>query len=71
MMDKCLLDLGACANLLPHSVYRQLGLREVKPANITLSLIDPSVKVPTVIVEDVIVKVNELYFSADFVVLDT
>ena len=71
MVDKCLLDLGASVNLLPYSVYKQLGLGELKPTDITLSLADRSVKVPKGIVEDVIVKVNEFYFPADFVVLDT
>ena len=37
-IDKGLLDLGASVNLLPYSVYKQLGLGELKPTNITLSL---------------------------------
>jgi len=36
-----------------------------------LLLADRSVKVPKGIVEDVILKVDEFYFPADFVVLDT
>ena len=71
MVDKCLLDLGASVNLLPYSIYKQVGLGELKPTDITLSLADRLVKVPKGIVEDVIVKVNEFYFPADFVVLDT
>ena len=43
-IDKSLLDLGASVNLLPFSVYKQLGLGELKPTNITLSLADRSVK---------------------------
>ena len=39
-IDKALLDLGASVNLLPYSVYKQLGLGELKPTNITLSLAD-------------------------------
>ena len=39
-IDKALLDLGASVNLLPYSMYRQLGLGELKPTNITLSLAD-------------------------------
>ena len=35
-IDKALLDLGASVNLLPYSVYKQLGLGELKPTNITL-----------------------------------
>ena len=39
-IDKALLDLGASVNLLPYSMYKQLGLGELKPTNITLSLAD-------------------------------
>ena len=70
-IDKALLDLGATVNLLPYSVYKQLGLRELKPTNITLSLADRSVKIPKGIVEDVLVKVGKFYYPVDFVVLDT
>ena len=70
-IDKALLDLGASVNLLPYSVYKQLGLGELKPTNITLSLADRWVKIPKGIVEDVLVKVDKFYYSVDFVVLDT
>ena len=69
-IDKALLDLGASVNLLPYSVYKQLGLGELKPTNITLSLADRSVKIPKGIVEDVLVKVDKFYYPVDFVVLD-
>ena len=70
-IDKTLLDLGACVNLLPYSVYKQLGLGELKPTNITLSLANRSIKIPKGIVEDVLVKVDKFYYPVDFVVLDT
>ena len=70
-IDKALLDLGASVNLLPYSMYKQLGLGELKPTNITLSLADRSVKIPKGIVEDVLVKVDKFYYPVDFVVLDT
>ncbi|KAL6347823.1 hypothetical protein AAG906_026352 [Vitis piasezkii] len=41
-VEKALLDLGASVNLLPYSVYKQLGLGELKPTSITLSLEDRS-----------------------------
>ena len=59
-IDKKLLDLGASVNLLPYSVYKELGLGELKPTNINLSLADRSVKIPKGIVEDVLVKVDKL-----------
>ena len=70
-VDKALLDLGASVNLLPYTMYKQLGLGELKPTNITLSLADRSVKIPKGIVEDVLVKVDNFYYLVDFVVLDT
>ena len=70
-IDKALLDLRASVNLLPYSVYKQLGLGELKPTNMTLSLADRSVKIPKGIVEDVLVKVDKFYYSVDSVVLDT
>ena len=70
-IDKALLDLGASVNLLPYSMYKQLGLGELKPTNITFSLADRSVKIPKGIVKDVLVKVDKFYYLVDFVVLDT
>ena len=51
-------------------MYKQLGLGELKPTNITLSLADRSVKIPKGIVEDVLVKVDKFYYPVDLVVLD-
>ena len=46
LIEQALLDLGASVNLLPYSVYEQLGLGELKPTKVTLQLADRSVKVP-------------------------
>jgi hypothetical protein len=70
-IDKALLDLGAGINLLPYSVYQQLGLRELKPAIVILQLADRSIKKPRGIVEDVIIKVDKFFFHVDFIILDT
>ncbi|RVW59397.1 hypothetical protein CK203_106267 [Vitis vinifera] len=70
-VEKALLNLGASVNLLPYSVYKQLGLGELKPASITLSLEDRSVKIPRGMIEDVLVQVDKFYYPVDFVVLDT
>ena len=64
-------DLGASVNLLPYSVYVELGLGELEPTNITLQLADRSVKIPRGTVNDVLVQVDKFYFPVDFVVLDT
>ena len=65
------MDLGASVNLLPYSVYVNLGLGELEPTNITLQLADRSVKIPKGIVKDVLVQVDKFYFPLDFFVLDT
>ncbi|RVW86038.1 Retrovirus-related Pol polyprotein from transposon 297 [Vitis vinifera] len=71
VVEKALLDLGASVNLLPYSVYKQLGLGELKPTSITLSLADRLVKIPRGVIEDVLVQVDNFYYPVDFVVLDT
>jgi hypothetical protein len=71
LIERALLDLEASVNLLPYSIYLQLGLGELKPTSMTLQLADRSMKVPRGIVEDVLIKVDKFYFSMDFIVLDT
>jgi hypothetical protein len=70
-IERALLDLGASVNLLPYSVYVQLGLGELKPTSMTLQLADRSVKVPRGIVKDVLIKVDKFYFPVNFIKLDT
>ena len=70
-VEKAQLDLGANVNLVPYSVYKQLGLGELKPTSITLSLVDRSIKIPKGIVEDVLIQVDKFYYPLDFVMLDT
>ena len=70
-LEHALVDLGASVNLLSYSVYVELGLGELEPTNITLHLVDDSVKIPRGIVKDVLGQVDKIYFSVDFVILDT
>ena len=65
-VEKALLDLGASVNLLPYSVYKQLGLGELKPTSITLSLADRPMKIPRGMIEDFLVQVDKFYCSVDF-----
>ena len=69
-VGRTLLEFGASVNLFPYSIYKQLGLGELKPTTITFSSADISVKIPKGIVEYVLVKVDKFYYSMDFVVLD-
>ncbi|XP_031271095.1 uncharacterized protein LOC116129498 [Pistacia vera] len=67
---KVLCDLGASVNLMPFSIYKKLGLGEVKPTIIHLQLVDRSIKYLRGVVEDVLIKVDKLFFLVDFIVLD-
>ena len=69
--ERALLDLGASVNLLPYTVYVQLGLGELKSTFITLQLADRYVKKPRGIIEDIMIKVDKFYYLVDFIVLDT
>ncbi|XP_075669961.1 uncharacterized protein LOC142639702 [Castanea sativa] len=59
-IEKALLDLGESVNLLPFSVYEQLGLGELKPTSIILQLVDRCMIVPKGVVEDVLLPPREI-----------
>ncbi|XP_020418036.1 uncharacterized protein LOC109948741 [Prunus persica] len=68
--EHALLDLGASINLMPFSVFESLNLGELKKTSVSIQLADRSIKYPKGVLEDVLVKVNELIFPADFLVLE-
>ncbi|XP_021759580.1 uncharacterized protein LOC110724470 [Chenopodium quinoa] len=68
--DKVLCDLGASVNLMPYSLYENLGLQKLKPSPISLQMVDRTFRLPKGVVEDVLVTVGELVFPVDFVVMD-
>ena len=68
-VEKALLDVGASVNLHPFSMYKQLGLGELNPTSITLSLTDRSIKIPKGTMEDFPIQVDKFYYPIDFVVL--
>ncbi|XP_021829832.1 uncharacterized protein LOC110770058 [Prunus avium] len=69
-VGRAILDLGASINVLPYSVYQELGLEGMKKTSMRLELADHSIKYPKGIVEDILVQVNTLILPADFVVMD-
>ena len=68
--EKVLCDLHASINLMPLSVFWTLGFGEPKPTSISLQSVDRSIKYPRGVIEDVLVKVKNLYFLAEFIVLN-
>jgi len=51
-------------------VFGKLGLGEAMSIMVLLQLADRSIKYPRGVIEDVLVKVDKLYFPVDFIVLD-
>ncbi|GKA90250.1 reverse transcriptase domain-containing protein [Tanacetum coccineum] len=65
-----LANSGASINLLPHSIYKKLGLEALTPTRMTLELANHSITHPMGITEDVVVRVDGFTFLADFVVVN-
>ena len=59
-VERALADLGACINLMPYALFKQLGLGEPKPTRMSLQLADRSVKFLRGIIKEVLVKVVNL-----------
>jgi len=69
-IKSALLNLGSSVNLIPYSIYLELGLGELQPSNCTLQLVDRSVRTPKGRIDDVFVQIDKGFFPVDFVVLD-
>ncbi|XP_057721385.1 uncharacterized protein LOC130935591 [Arachis stenosperma] len=71
IFEKVLCDLRSSINLMSLSVMKKLGIKEVQPTKISLEMVDKSLKWAYGLVENILVKVEDLYLPADFVILDT
>ncbi|GJZ55229.1 reverse transcriptase domain-containing protein [Tanacetum coccineum] len=67
---KALADLGASINLMPLSVWKELGLPELISTRMTLELANRDICTPKGIARDVFVPVGKFTFPADFVIVD-
>ncbi|XP_047256036.1 uncharacterized protein LOC107846703 [Capsicum annuum] len=67
---KALCDLRESINIMPLVIYKKLGLVNPTPTNMRLIIADRSLKWPVGILYDVLVKVINFIFPADFVILD-
>ncbi|XP_057760641.1 uncharacterized protein LOC130981019 [Arachis stenosperma] len=69
-IEKALYDLGASINLMSLAIMKRMRIEEAKPTRMALQLADRTFKFSHGVVEDLLVKVGEFIFPADFVVLD-
>ncbi|XP_041994005.1 uncharacterized protein LOC121744488 [Salvia splendens] len=68
-VEHAMCDLGASINVLPYSIYRKLGATKLVNTDIMIQLADKLCIHPEGILEDVIVKVNNFLYPADFFVI--
>ncbi|GMI75578.1 hypothetical protein HRI_001227100 [Hibiscus trionum] len=69
-VTRALCDLGASINLMPKAVFDKLGIGQAKPTSIMLKLADHSFLQPEGKIENILVRVDNLIFPADFLILD-
>nr|XP_027097561.1 uncharacterized protein LOC113717107 [Coffea arabica] len=69
-IQRGMLNLGASINIMPLSIFRALNLGLLKDTRVVIQLADKSNVYPERVVEDVLVKVNEFIFPADFYIVD-
>jgi len=65
-----LYDLWSSVSLMPLSICEKLEFGEMRPTTISLQLADGAVKYPVGVLEDVSIKVGELYMMINFVILE-
>ncbi|CAM8931446.1 unnamed protein product [Rhodiola kirilowii] len=69
-VSNALCDLGASISLMPFSLYKKLDVGELTPTPISLRLADTSSRLPKGILEDMLIKIGELWVHVDFYVLE-
>ncbi|XP_042396548.1 uncharacterized protein LOC121986661 [Zingiber officinale] len=70
IFEDAMLDLGASINVMPKSVFQSLRIGPLQPTGVVIQLANRSQAHPAGVIEDVLVKVRELIFLADFYILD-
>jgi len=69
-INKAMCDLGSSVSLLPFSLFKRIGISELKPTKITLKLADRTNVYPVGFIEDIPIEVGGIYIPTDFIVLD-
>jgi len=63
-------DLGSSVSLLPLSLFKKIGIGELKLTNITLKFADCTNVHPVGFIEDIPIEIGGIYIPTDFIVLD-
>ena len=69
-VEKALCNVGASVSLLPLSLFKRIGIGELKPSEMILKLADRATIQIVGFVDDIPIKIDGIYIPADFVVVD-
>ncbi|XP_019235427.1 PREDICTED: uncharacterized protein LOC109215772 [Nicotiana attenuata] len=69
-VGRALCDLGASFNLMPLSVFKQLGLGSSRPTTVMLQLADRSYGYLEGVIQDVLLQIGKFIFLVDLIILD-
>ncbi|XP_042005767.1 uncharacterized protein LOC121754484 [Salvia splendens] len=69
-VDKALCDLGASINIIPLKYFENFNIGPLKTSDVIIRLADNSAIKTVGMIEDVLVKVDDFIFPADFIILD-
>jgi len=69
-IDKAMCELGASISLLPLSLFKRMGIGELKPTEVTLKLVDRTTIHHVGFIKNIPVEVGRIYIPTDFIVLD-
>ncbi|XP_019252636.1 PREDICTED: uncharacterized protein LOC109231429 [Nicotiana attenuata] len=69
-VGRALCDLEASINLMPLSLFKQLGLGAPRPTTVMLQLTDRFIAYPKGVIEDVLLQIGKYILPADFIILD-
>ncbi|KAF1862545.1 hypothetical protein Lal_00014083 [Lupinus albus] len=67
--ENAMLDVGASINVMPMNVFKFLSLRPLQPMGVVIQLENRSIAYPAGLVEDVLVRVDQLIFLLIFTFL--
>ncbi|XP_017970443.1 PREDICTED: uncharacterized protein LOC108660694 [Theobroma cacao] len=69
-ISKALCDLGVSVSIMPLSIAKKLGPKELQPTTVTLHLANRSIRHLVRIIDDVLAQVRHMYILVDFIVLE-
>ncbi|GJU33753.1 putative reverse transcriptase, RNA-dependent DNA polymerase, partial [Tanacetum coccineum] len=68
--SNALADLEESISIMPYSLFKRLELGSLKPIKMAIEMADRSIQSPRGVKENVLVKISNLVFPVDFIILD-